>query len=578
MIAYLIKSGLFLALLLVIYLVLLERHKMHSFNRIFLLTALVVGLTVPLFSVDILRNKLVTEAPTEIVKSIASTSSDLVAKVAEYPSNRSKVTEPTYTELGELNSNEIGYKRNFSYHFLKGLFLIFYSMVCFFLFLRMGIVLYRFYKKIKINQSLAYKPARLVLVDEAVSPHTFLSTIFVNKEQYQSGKISEQIFEHELTHVQQKHSLDVLFIELLRIIFWFNPVFYFYKRAIQINHEFLADESVLNKTNDPISYKNLLLESVLPSYKTDLSSSFNYALTKKRFLMMLKESSSLSTISRKIVLIPAIATLALIFSTEVLQEKRTYEIDGVKYIEAFQPGSLDSDLILLNKIEDMERSIFNHKWMYYDEDGNPFTGEWLTEDTSEDNKITSRSEIQAGRLLSRTNYYEVSKPYIYSTFRSSFRGEKVLYISFDKNESISGINTFNMEADEIWTLSIFSLNEEGVWSGYERLGESVEGGMGEIYLATTFDQSWNIVDQELFSEEGELTLKREHKVIATNDAKIKYENTLLEYQRVLSKNNKEDLPLVYAELELVYFRWRAFEKDLNGINAQFPTLPVRSKK
>ena len=550
---------------------------MHRFNRAFLIVSLILGLIVPLFSVDLPRNEFITETPTVIVDNIASTSSDLIASVAEYPSNRSKITEPDFTELSTIPSSEIGYKRNFSFHFLKGLLIIFYIVVCLFLFLRMGTSLYWFYKKGKNNQGVTFKSAQLVLVEEGVSPHTFLSSIFVNKDQYESGKIPDQIIEHELAHVEQKHSLDILFIEFLKIVFWFNPVFYFYKQAIQINHEFLADESVLSKTKDPVSYKNLLLESVLPSYNTDLSSSFNYALTKKRFVMMVKESSSLNMISRKIVLIPTIATLAFIFSTEILQERRIYEIDGIKYFEAFQPGSLDSDLVLLNKLEDREKSIFNYKWMYYDEKGNPFTGEWLTEDTSEDNKITSRSEIETGRLLSRTNYYEVSQPYIHSIFRSSFRGEKVFYISFDKNESISGINTFNMEADEISTLSIFSLTEEGVWSGFEILGESVEGGMGEIYLNTKFDQSWNIVDQELFSEEGELTLKREHKVIATNDAKIKYDNTLLEYQRVLSKNSTKDLPLVYAELELAYFKWVAFEKHLNRTQ-EFPLLPKKPIK
>ena len=134
MIAYLIKSGLCLVVLLAIYLLFLEREKMHRFNRFFLLAALVVGLTVPLFSVDMVRNKLITETPTEIVNDIAITSSDLVAKVAEYPSNRSKVTDFSYSELSALNSTQIGYKRNFSYHFLKGLSLIFYSLICLFLF------------------------------------------------------------------------------------------------------------------------------------------------------------------------------------------------------------------------------------------------------------------------------------------------------------------------------------------------------------------------------------------------------------------------------------------------------------
>jgi len=573
MIAYLIKSGFCLVVLLAIYLVLLEREKMHRFNRIFLLAALVVGLTAPMFSIDIVRNKMITETPTKIVNDIAATSSDLVAKAAEYPSNRSKITEPSYSELSVLNSSEIGYKRNFSYHFLKGLLLIFYSLVCFFLFLRMSAVLYRFYRKRKRNREMTFRSTRLVLVNEVIAPHTFLRTVFVNKEQYQSGNISDQILDHELTHVQQMHSLDVLFVEVLRIIFWFNPVFYFYKKAIQINHEFLADESVLNKTNDPISYKNLLLESVLPSYKTDLSSSFNYNLTKKRFLMMLKESSSLSILSRKIVLIPTMVSLALIFGTEISQERRLYEIDGVKYYEAFQVGSLDSDLILLNKIEDTKETLYFFKWTYYNEEGIPYTGNWISDKKYDDDKAIMKSEIEDGKLLSRTIYDE--KPNQYPIFRSRYKGDKIVNTTFSESNSISSINAFNYLPDDVSTLRIVTSNKEGTWTELKKLERLTQGEMEKVYLSTTFNSSWNIIEQKVFDRKGEQTLTLKHKEILVQEAELNYQETLEEFNRLVSKVKWDEVKLVYAELELAYSMLSAYQKELDGNNNPVPVLPQK---
>lgn len=572
MITYIIKSSLCLIILLGIYLLFLEREKMHRFNRFFLLAALVVGLTVPLFSVDTVRNKLITETPTEIVNDIAINSSDLVAKVAEYPSNRSKITEPSFSELSTLNSTQIGYKRNFSYHFLKGLFLIFYSLVCLFLFVRMGIVLHRFYIKGKENSYLTFKSARVVLVNEVIAPHTFLGSIFVNKEQYQSGKISDQILDHELAHVRQKHSLDVLFVEVLRIIFWFNPVFYFYKKAIQSNHEFLADESVLNKTNDPGSYKNLLLESVLPSYKTDLSSSFNYNLTKKRFLMMLKESSSLSILSRKIVLIPTIASLALIFGTEILQERRTYEIDGVKYYEALQIGSLDSDKILLNKIEDTKKAIYYFKWNYYNEDGIPYTGYWVSDKKFDDGKAIMKSEIENGKLLSRTIYDE--RPNQNPIFRSRYKGDRIVNTTFSESNSISSINTFNYLPDDVSALSIIS-NIEGDWTELKNLRASIEGEKENVYVSTTFDSSWNIKQQKVFDREGEQALTQRHKEIVAREAGLTYQETLIEFNRLVSKAKWDEVKLVYAELEFAYIRLLAYQKELEDDKNTVPILPQK---
>jgi hypothetical protein len=100
-----------------------------------------------------------------------------------------------------------------------------------------------------------YKNATLVLVDEKTLPHTFLNHIFVNFDDYNQRTIEDELYTHELVHVTQKHTLDILFIELLITIFWFNPLLYLYKKAIQLNHEFLADQKVVESYNNVPFYQ-----------------------------------------------------------------------------------------------------------------------------------------------------------------------------------------------------------------------------------------------------------------------------------------------------------------------------------
>ncbi|WP_396171570.1 M56 family metallopeptidase [Flavobacterium sp.] len=165
--------------------------------------------------------------------------------------------------------------------------------------------------KINSNKSVDYKDAKLILLEEKVLPHTFLNFIFINETEYNNRKIETELFSHELTHVLQKHTFDVLFIELLKTIFWFNPIFIFYKKAIQLNHEFLADEKVIATYNNVSFYQNLLLSKAnsIPTYY--LTSNLNYSLTKKRLIMMTKTTSKTKAILKKIAVIPFI--LGLVF-------------------------------------------------------------------------------------------------------------------------------------------------------------------------------------------------------------------------------------------------------------------------
>jgi hypothetical protein len=118
----------------------------------------------------------------------------------------------------------------------------------------------------------------LVLIEEKIAPFSFWNYIFLNKSIYQTKGIESDILLHELTHVKQKHTWDILFVELFLIVFWWNPILYLYKKAIQLNHEFLADREVLAHTQVP-TYQQLLLQNATGN-ALYLTSSSTFSITK----------------------------------------------------------------------------------------------------------------------------------------------------------------------------------------------------------------------------------------------------------------------------------------------------------
>jgi hypothetical protein len=156
---------------------------------------------------------------------------------------------------------------------------------------------------------------RLVLLGQETMPFTFLDYLFVNERTYITDRLEQEILQHELTHIKEKHSLDILFVEALKIVFWFNPVFLFYKKAIQLNHEFLADGEVVACVRDVLSYQKLLISKVLgKEFVYNLSSPINYSVTKNRLIMMKKTTSKRKSLLLRVSLIPILGFLLGSFS------------------------------------------------------------------------------------------------------------------------------------------------------------------------------------------------------------------------------------------------------------------------
>lgn len=289
MIDFVIKSTLSLFVLLAVYHILLEKEKIHQFNRFYLLFSLVFSFSIPFITIEVIQESI----------------STLAGKTTIKPA------EPTMAIIEDT----------MSYWFIT--FWSFYAIITSALIIRFVRNIRKLTSRIKSNPVIDYKKAQLVLLKEKILPHTFLNTIFINETDYHNRKIEAELYTHELIHVTQKHTLDILLIEILKMVFWFNPIFIFYKKAIQLNHEFLADEKVVKSYNNVPFYQNLLLSVANANSNYYLASNLNYSITKKRLIMMTKTTSASRAMLKKLALMPLFS--ALIFFTcvkTVAQEKK----------------------------------------------------------------------------------------------------------------------------------------------------------------------------------------------------------------------------------------------------------------
>ncbi|GAA4275514.1 hypothetical protein GCM10022259_02380 [Aquimarina mytili] len=177
-------------------------------------------------------------------------------------------------------------------------------------------------QRINDNEQLKESSHTNVLISDTIVPYTFLRYIFLPKKEYQEQNIPEEVLLHEKTHVIQKHTLDILFIEILQVIFWFNPLFFWIKKSIKLNHEFLADYTVLKRQYSLQTYMNLLVTYPNNSNQVELASPINYSLTKKRIVMMSKQFSQTRAAARLLLLLPILLGCMLLFNNEIIAQQK----------------------------------------------------------------------------------------------------------------------------------------------------------------------------------------------------------------------------------------------------------------
>ena len=304
MIDFLIKSSICLTVLLGFYHLILEQEKMHQFNRFYLLISIIVSFAIPFITFEIIKI-------VPVVQNIEPLNTVVISSLV--PEN-------------EMQENILPIEENIK--FLTYILWSLYGIISFLLLLRFGKNIWKLISKSKSNPIVKYKNANLVLVEEKTLPHTFLNSIYINFEDYNNRNIEDELYAHELVHVSQKHTLDILCIEFLKIVFWFNPLFILYKKAIQLNHEFLADEEIVKTYNNVPFYQNLLLQKSNENQTIYLASNLNYLVTKKRLIMMTKSTSQKIALLKKATIIPVLIGLIYFFCIEIVAQEKVINVNS----------------------------------------------------------------------------------------------------------------------------------------------------------------------------------------------------------------------------------------------------------
>ena len=130
----------------------------------------------------------------------------------------------------------------------------------------------------------------LIIVPSCVSPFSWGRYIIISEEDYE--KYPDEILTHEMMHLKSHHSIDLLFMECILWLHWFNPAIWLLKRELKDIHEYQADKGVLTQGVDATKYQLLLVKKAVGSSLYTLANSFNHSKIKKRITMMLKGKSN----------------------------------------------------------------------------------------------------------------------------------------------------------------------------------------------------------------------------------------------------------------------------------------------
>ena len=261
---YLLKSVLCLLLLLLFHRLVLQQEVLYRFNRFFLLAAVIGSFLIPMVTIEVAQEVALAPVPSEVyLKEISSV--EPFQGVVEMPVLQVETSEKSEVQMPWANIFWTVYLIGvavFLVRFLRNLRLIF--------------------NQINGNLNVTYRQETLVLIPKLVSPFSFLRYIFFSKNAFEKDGIPEAVFLHEQCHVRERHSWDVMFIEALLVVFWFHPGLYLARQAVKLNHEFIADQQVIQRL--PVSeYQSLLLAILSGQQVFALGSSLNFSLTKKKF-------------------------------------------------------------------------------------------------------------------------------------------------------------------------------------------------------------------------------------------------------------------------------------------------------
>lgn len=302
---YLAKVILTSGVMFCYYWLFLKDRTFHHYNRFYLLAVFVISLLLPLLKIDYFTVE---------------------------------VNSGIYMLLNKLNN--INESKNLSHdHFYYQFTALGFGVAALFFLTRLfyGILkielLKRRYTREKIGDINFYQTA----LHEA--PFSFFRNLFWKNSIPLHSDLGKQILKHEMVHIEQKHSWDKIFIEILTSIFWFNPFFYLIKKEISLIHEYLADKKAI-KNSDTRAFAQMLLASQFSGNHLPAASPFLSSNLKKRITMLTKSKTRFSY-ARRLFALPILFIIAFAYLVNAKnREIKETNLEIEKYITAVQNDTL----------------------------------------------------------------------------------------------------------------------------------------------------------------------------------------------------------------------------------------------
>ena len=356
MTSYIIKSSVSLILMFGLYWFLLRKEKLFVFNRFFLIVSVVFSLVLPFIAIPV--NLKITQQLNDIIPTYNYVKSQISIADNIVP-NDVNISQPTIEKKNSLISISA---------ILLGLYI---SGVILFL-IRFLRNIYFILRRSKLSEKISSKGYQIVLTNDKMGPCCFFSNIFLNKDDYLNGKIDKELLKHELEHVRQSHTIDIILIELVKIFYWFNPVHLLYERAIRINHEYLADNGVINDNSDIKTYTDKLLGFISCSSNMSLTSGSNNSFTRMRLVMMMKSESGSFIHGARIAVTLCIGTVIfLLLSFKESKSANSISKEGIEIQQNIEKGIVlvadgkhqnvqleyASDATIVNKIYNLRGNV-----------------------------------------------------------------------------------------------------------------------------------------------------------------------------------------------------------------------------
>ncbi|PKB43143.1 outer membrane transport energization protein TonB [Cellulophaga sp. RHA19] len=293
MVQYVIESLAFQLVFIIIYDVFLRRETFFQWNRLYLLGTCVLSFLMPLIALDIFKSKVPGAVAVYTPFMFSNYDLDTNAALLNNTNVAQQLTMPWYGII-------------FSIGVVVALFLFLFKIR-------------QLHKLRKRGEKTVYTDFTEVVLKQSNSAFSFFKTIFLGDKI--KTKEYANIIEHELVHIRQKHTVDLLFFEVLRIALWFNPLVYIYQSRISEVHEFIADAKVA-KIHRKEQYELLLSQVFQTENISFINHFFSSSLIKKRIKMLQKKQSKKIWASKYLLLLPTIVCI-LFYTSSKGQEKDT---------------------------------------------------------------------------------------------------------------------------------------------------------------------------------------------------------------------------------------------------------------